>query len=117
MGTVLEFAPPQAPASQPRIMFGRALIHALASAASRHTGVSLEEILSRTYRNSDAAMVRFAVMLVAKERGKTQAQIGRVLNGRDHTTVMYGLSRARSLEKEDADFAELLRLLREEAAR
>lgn len=106
----------QHPPSEPAIVFGRALILDLVRRASELTGISLDELRGpRGIRN--IAHTRFAVMKVARERGKSLPQIGRILGHRDHTSIMHGIRRAVELEAADPDFAELVRRLREEAGR
>ena len=114
-GQVLSFPERPSP-NEPSIIFGRALILNLARRASALTGIPLEDLLGpRGIR--DVAHTRFAVMKVAREGGKSMGQIGRVLGNRDHTSVLHGINRAGQLEAADPDFAELVRLLREEAGR
>jgi chromosomal replication initiation ATPase DnaA len=101
------------PASQPRIVFG--LIHRLAERASEITAIPLADVLGDG-RTRNLAWTRFAVILVASENGKTSPQIGRVLGGRDHSTIIAGYRRAQHLAVSDPYFACLLALLRQEAA-
>lgn len=115
MGQVIAFAPLQ-PTALPRIIFGRAMIHRLTKLAAELTGIPYDELVGPGHRR-DLCFTRFAVMLVAREHGKTLNQIGFVLHRIDHTTVRSGVHRAQALEVEDPDFAELVRLLREEARR
>lgn len=97
------------------IVFGRALIHRLVERAAELTGMSKAELM--TERSRDYAWTRFAVMQVARERGKSTTQIALVLGGLDHTTVISGSRRALEIEAEDPDYARLMALLREEAAK
>lgn len=100
----------------PRVLFGRTLIMELAHRAAELTGFSVSDLLARAGQR-DIAWTRAAIMLVAHENGKSLTQIGRVFDGRDHTTVMCSLRTARESASKDADFVELVRLLRVEAAR
>lgn len=50
---------------------------------------------------------RWAVMVALRNLGLSYPQIGRMVD-RDHTTVMYGIHRARRLRSHDAEFIELL---------
>lgn len=99
----------------PRIVFGRALIHRLAERAAELTDASLAELLGRC-KLWRVAWVRFAVMLVAREHGKSTTQIGHVLGGMDHTSVLHGSARAIEIAAEDPDYARLIALLRAEAS-
>jgi chromosomal replication initiation ATPase DnaA len=99
----------------PRVIFGRSQISALVDRASELTCIPRSDIAGPA-RYLEVCLTRFAVILVARETGKTLSQIGRVLGGRDHTSIMAGERRARALERKDPDFATLTRLLREGAA-
>ena len=55
-------------------------------------------------RTRQPVELRFAVMLVLSERGWSYSQIGRLLGGRDHSSVSHGLARGRGLLA-DPDFA------------
>lgn len=52
-------------------------------------------------------MARWAVMLALRGQGMSYPQIGRIVD-RDHTTVIYGVQRARTLRSRDASFIALL---------
>lgn len=103
-------------ATRPRIIFGQALIMRLSVKTAELTGLPLPDILGACHCRP-FAYARFAVALAANEQGKSLTQIGRVFHRRHHTTIREGIRRARELEAEDPDFAELMRVLREEAAR
>lgn len=109
MGQVLSIFPEISPPR--RLIFGTAIIHRLIDTASRLTGISHQEIMGGG-RNREAVWIRWAVSLVAREHGRTLHQIADCLD-RDHTTILHGLRQARTIK--DADFAELVRLLREAA--
>lgn len=100
---------------RPRITFGRIAIASLVDRAVELTCIPRGDIVGPAkYR--EASYTRFAIIRVAKDSGRTFTQIGRAL-GRDHTTILAGYRRALELERTDADVAELIRLLRLEAAR
>lgn len=107
--------------NQPRrqtIVFGRALIRRLVDLASELTGIPVDELVGpNRVRLRDAAWTRFAVATVAHENGKSMWQIANAFGQRDHSTIMHGIGRSSILSGEDPDFAELLRLLRIEAAK
>lgn len=96
----------------PRVVFGRAVINSLVDRAGELTGIPRGNISGQA-RDKETCLARFAVIRVAKDEGKSLAQIGRALGGRDHTTIMAGFRRALELERSDPDFATLVRLLRE----
>lgn len=99
---------------QPRIIFGRALVHRLVDRAAKLTAIPAEDIFGFD-KTAETAITRFAVMAVAKEAGKSFPQIGKLFGGRDHTSVIHACRRATDLEQTDEDFAELIGLLRQEA--
>ncbi len=68
---------------------------------------------SRRYK---IAHTRFAIMLVAREYGKRPSTIGHFF-GRDHSSVLHGITRARQLALDDENYADLIRQLRLEVAR
>lgn len=47
---------------------------------------------------------RFALYLSLHKRGMSMAHIGRTIGGRDHTTVRYGLTRAKYMYERDELF-------------
>lgn len=80
--------------------------------AANLTGLSSGEIIG-TYRFKHIAHVRFAVCLVAYEWGiHSLSQIGAVLGGRDHTTIINALQQARELEERNPKYARFLQDLR-----
>jgi chromosomal replication initiator protein len=72
-------------------------------------GVPLDEILGRG-RSKEMVHPRQVVMYLAREELQiTLPQIGEVLGGRDHTTVMYGVDKiADALDKDDSLRREIL---------
>lgn len=96
----------------PRVIFGRTQIVALVDRAAELTCIPRGDIAGPS-KCVDTCLARFAVILVARETGKSLSQIGRVLGGRDHTTILSAQRRAREIERHDPDFAALTRLLRE----
>ena len=94
-------------------VFGRSLIRRLVVRASAWTGITEAELLG-IGRKRDTSWTRFAIARVAHESGRSLWQIAGVF-GQDHSRVLHGIQRSHVIEKQDADFAELLRLLRIEA--
>lgn len=75
------------------------------AAASEYFGVLVDEILSRS-RERQAVNARCAVSYVMRQRdGISFPLIGRRIGGRDHTTIMYQVARARKLLIDDDHFA------------
>ena len=63
--------------------------------AAEHHGVTVAEIKGRS-RLGPAAAARQDVFLALREAGWSFPRIGRAM-GRDHSTVMHGVARARSM--------------------
>lgn len=95
---------------RPRIMFGRTTVAAMLAKTSELTGIPVTALMAKN-ADEDSRLARFAIMLAGRRSGRTTTQIARVLD-LHHTTVMHGSKRAEELEKDDEDFAELVRLLR-----
>ena len=70
-------------------------------------GVTCEELRGGN-RAKRFAYPRFAVMSALLSAGWSTPRIGVLLGGRDHTTVMHGIKRAKVLRDTDPDFARLL---------
>lgn len=102
----------EAPPPRQRLIFGSALVHQLIDCAARHTGVS-PELVTGPWRFRDLVWTRWAVYIVARERGRALTLIADCFN-RDHTTIIHGLRAARSLQ--DSEFLKLVSILRAEAS-
>ncbi len=76
------------------------ILRAAASAA----GVTVAEMVGYS-RRQEMVHARWAVMVALRARNWSTPRIGRKLGGRDHTTVLVGLRRARELRECDDDFA------------
>jgi|GEM_PF-2228651 len=64
---------------------------------SWHTGIPLDDILQSS-RAVPLTIARFkAAYLLKRERKPSLPQIGRMLGGRDHTTVLHGIRRAEEM--------------------
>jgi len=80
------------------------------------TGFTPSQILG-AQRARPIAYVRFAIAHVARRNtGQSLPEIGRRL-GRDHTTILNGLARAKGLVDKDANFAWLVNELEQRAIR
>ena len=66
-------------------------------------GTTVEELKSAS-RNRWLVRARFVVFYFAKNHGNSFAHIGRMMGGRDHTTIMYGYEQAMILIENDNDF-------------
>lgn len=94
-----------------RLIFGSALVRRLIDCASRNTGIPPEHITS-SWRDRDLVWIRWAIFLVARERGRTLPLIADCF-GKDHTTIIHGLRRAAKLT--DSEFLRLVDILRRES--
>lgn len=84
---------------------------AILQLAAAVTDVPPEDIVSAS-RHPSVCWVRFAVIHAAASGGKRKlSAIGRALGGRDHSTIAYGLGRARHLAASDPAFRHLCEML------
>lgn len=81
---------------------GRLRMREILRAAAEATGVSGQEIVGRS-RSPEICAVRHEVMLIAHEQGYSLPMVGRMLGGRDHTTVLNGVRRAREKRERMAE--------------
>jgi chromosomal replication initiator protein len=90
---------------------GRGLsISTIQSAVAKAWGVSPAALTSKS-RTREVAVPRQAAMLLSREMLNAHlADIGNAFGGRDHSTVIHSLERARYLRAADQDFAERLQL-------
>jgi chromosomal replication initiator protein len=73
------------------------------SAVAEHFGIDEDRLLSRDRSQQVALPRQVAMFLIREETDASLPQIGDVLGGRDHTTVMYGCDKiAARLETDDA---------------
>jgi chromosomal replication initiator protein len=73
------------------------------SAVAAHFGIDEDRLLSRDRSQQVALPRQVAMFLIREETDASLPQIGDVLGGRDHTTVMYGCDKIASrLETDDA---------------
>jgi chromosomal replication initiator protein len=73
------------------------------SAVAAHFGIDEDRLLSRDRSQQVALPRQVAMFLIREETDASLPQIGDVLGGRDHTTVMYGCDKiAARLETDDA---------------
>ena len=73
--------------------------------------VSYGELIGDT-RQTFVAYRRFLLMLYFREHdGCSYPRIGNILGGRDHSTAMHGVKRARQIIEADGDMAALYRRL------
>ena len=75
--------------------------------AANMAGVSVAELLGNR-RHRRLVEARWAVMAVYSAAGWSMPRIGRMIGGRDHTTIMSGLRQAEQLRRDDSQFAALV---------
>jgi chromosomal replication initiation ATPase DnaA len=85
---------------------GLSVMNQLVARASAVTGMDPAE-LRGPQRDQATCHVRFAIMMLAREKGLSMSRIARGLGRTDHTTILSGLKRAEGL-RSDPDFAALL---------
>ena len=88
----------------------RLTARSIIDAATDISGYTRAEITGPLRRVS-LCRVRWAVMLRLRDGGRSYPQIGRMIGGRDHRTIMHGVARAGALVTSDAEFAGLVRRL------
>lgn len=90
---------------------GRSLsITTIQSAVAKAWGISAAALTSKS-RTREVAVPRQAAMLLSRELLNAHlADIGNAFGGRDHSTVIHSLERARYLRAADQEFAERLQL-------
>ncbi len=100
----------------PGVRFARPPVtaHDLVAFVANSIGVPPAQLIGAC-RERDLVRGRWAVMVALSERGWSLPRIGAALGGRDHTTVMNGIDRARELATEDRAFAQLLAAVVERA--
>jgi chromosomal replication initiator protein len=86
----------------------------LVEAVGQAFGVSQERLLSRD-RSADVALPRQVAMYLLREEARLSLpQIGEILGGRDHTTVMYGCQKIGELLQQDERLRRQVAGLREQ---
>ena len=83
-------------------------VSAIMHRVARYSGVPVEQ-LKGPRLHTRIAYPRFAVYYLAHvETDKTSVSIGRAIGGRDHSTILHGIARARKLIMTDPGFADLV---------
>ncbi len=54
---------------------------------------------------------RFALCLALRRRGWSYAKIGKMMNGRDHTSIIHACDRAMYMEERDPEYATKIKAL------
>jgi len=82
-------------------------------AVSLHFGVAVTALQGRSRSRSIARPRQVAMYLIREETGGSLPQIGAMLGGRDHTTVLYGCERIADLIEEDTNIRREIIALRQ----
>ena len=76
-----------------------------------HFGVKTSDLQSRRRNHSITYPRQIAMYLARRHTSLSLGDIGGHLGGRDHTTVLYGVERIKTLVTEDRDLRETIRTL------
>ena len=74
------------------------------TAVSRHSGVSRRDLCAKSRKQGVVAVRQLAMYLCHKYTGQSYAQIGRIIGGRDHSTVLHGCNQVSRRLQTDRDF-------------
>lgn len=100
--------PPQA---HERFPFKR--MNVILEAVSKNTGIPVYVIKSSN-RTAPVVRARQLVMYLARKENQSTLEIGRRLNGRDHSTVIHGIGRITELAPTDTNLAAQIATLKSE---
>jgi chromosomal replication initiator protein len=78
-----------------------------------HYGIDVHDLRGRNRSKAIARPRQVAMFLVRKETDASLPQIGALLGGRDHTTILYGCEHIADLIEEDADLRRDVLMLRQ----
>jgi chromosomal replication initiator protein len=70
---------------------------------AHHFGIGITALQGRSRSQAIARPRQIAMYLIREETGASLPQIGAMLGGRDHTTILYGCERIADLIEEDAN--------------
>ena len=103
---------------QHKVMGGRVMatyrIGDLLNIASQTSRLSVKTITGKS-RYELHKNVRFAVAMIARDFGHSYSQIGRRLGGRDHTTIINAVKKAKIYYERCDEFAKLVDTIRAKA--
>ena len=86
----------------------------IVEAVGLHFGVGANALRGRSRSRSIARPRQVAMYLIREETGTSLPQIGAVLGGRDHTTILYGCERITELIEQDTDLRRAVVTLRQQ---
>jgi len=80
---------------------------------ARYFGLEVSQVRGRSRKRDIARPRQVAMYLIREETDASLPQIGELLDGRDHSTVLYGCDRVSELIEEDLDFRREVTTLRQ----
>jgi len=80
---------------------------------ARHFGLDPRQVRGRSRKRDVARPRQVAMYLIREETDASLPQIGDLLDGRDHSTILYGCERVNELLEEDLDFQREVTALRQ----
>jgi chromosomal replication initiator protein len=81
---------------------------------AHHFGLEVDQLKGRSRKRDIARPRQIAMYLIREETDASLPQIGELLDGRDHSTVLYGCDRVAELLEEDPNFRRELNALRQQ---
>jgi chromosomal replication initiator protein len=81
---------------------------------SRHYGVDVSSLQGRSRSRAIARPRQIAMYLIREETGTSLPQIGGMMGGRDHTTILYGCDKIAELIEKDDELRREVMSLRQE---
>jgi chromosomal replication initiator protein len=80
---------------------------------ARYFGLDVSQVKGRSRKRDIARPRQVAMYLIREETDASLPQIGDILDGRDHSTILYGCERVTELLEEDLDFRREITRLRQ----
>jgi chromosomal replication initiator protein len=81
---------------------------------ARHFGLEVSQLTGRSRKRDIARPRQIAMYLIREETGASLPEIGGILDGRDHSTILYGCERVAELMEEDASLRRAVNTLRQQ---
>jgi chromosomal replication initiator protein len=81
---------------------------------AHHFGLEVDQLKGRSRKREVARPRQIAMFLIREETDFSLPQIGELLDGRDHSTILYGCERVAELLEEDARFRREVNTLRQQ---
>jgi chromosomal replication initiator protein len=81
---------------------------------AHHFGLEVSQLKGRSRKRDVARPRQIAMYLIREETGASLPEIGEILDGRDHSTILYGCERVAGLLEEDVSFRREVNALRQQ---